>query len=90
MVNHALSQYRRNPGFDVLTRVHASSVGNMVLDALVSALSQASSSAMTLGYIEIRHRLRWHIVRYPQQRLVDEGHATDAMRDDLFAINLGL
>jgi hypothetical protein len=42
------------------------------------------------GYVEVRYRLRFHIVRHLQRRLIDDGYATPAMHDDFFATDLGL
>lgn len=45
---------------------------------------------LELGYIEMRSGLRWHLTRRLQQVLIQDQHATDAMRDNYFAADLGL
>jgi hypothetical protein len=90
VVGHALTQYKRSPGHDDLTRLHASMAGIVGIDALTPFFPVAAPGGRRTDYVEIRHRLRWYIVRRLQQRLVREGHATEAMRDDLLAIDLGL
>ncbi len=92
MLDRAISQYRRRPGFDELTRIYATAVGHDVLDALVSALSRAgiAGAPSVAGFVEVRHGLRWHLARDLQGRLTEDGYATPAMGDDLLATDLGL
>lgn len=88
----ALAQYRRLPGFDEMSRLHAHTVGSG-LSVLGNALSQhcvPGTYQIHPEFIEIRCRLRWHILRYLQSRLVNLGHASPEIRDDFFASDLGL
>lgn len=90
VVGHAVAQYRRCPGLDGLTRLHTSMAGIEGVNALAALSPSATLGKEGEGYVEIRHHLRWHIVRHLQRRLISDGHATDEMRDDLFGTDLGL
>lgn len=92
MLDRAISQYRRRPGFDELTRLYATAVGPDVVDALVLALSRAgiAGARSVSGFVEVRHGLRWHLARGLQGRLTEDRYATPAMWDDLLATDLGL
>lgn len=93
LIEQALAEYKREPGLDDLTRLHASTAGQDGLAALRYALSKqmpemCSSDRGT--YQELRRRLRWHVVRRLQQCLIKDGRATPAMCDDYLSTNLGL
>lgn len=90
VVGQAMSQHRRRPGLDVLTRLHPSMAGVEGIKALTASSLRVTSCKDGSGYIEIRHQLRWHIVRHLQRCLISDGHVTDEMRDDLFGTDLGL
>jgi hypothetical protein len=88
----ALMQYRRRPGLDDLTRMYQTSMQPSAFQALARALLTINNPGLCLerGYIEIRSGLRWHLKRHLLQVLIQDQHATDAMRDDYFADDLGL
>lgn len=93
LIEQVLAKYKRQPGLDDLTRLHVSTAGEEGLIALKYALSQRipEMSGCDCGnYLELRRRLRWHIVRHLQQRLIEDGYATAAMRDDYLGTDLGL
>jgi len=90
VIGQAFAQYKRHPGLDDLTRLHMSMARSNTLSILASFLPPPARNDGELGYLEIRHRLRWHIVRCLQRRLIADGHATDEMRDDLLGTDLGL
>lgn len=91
-LGQALSQFKRQPGLDDLTRVYPQALGDHAFQALDSLLSErAPDAGRSLGdFIEVRYRLRWHLVHYLQRCLIDDGYATPAIRDDLFGTDLGL
>ena len=88
----ALKQYRRRPGLDDPTRMYQSSMEPSAFQALARALLADDQPGLCLerGYIEMRSGLRWHLTRRLQQVLIQDQHATDAMRDNYFAADLGL
>ncbi|KGS13309.1 hypothetical protein OQ519_00145 [Pseudomonas lurida] len=88
----ALKQYRRRPGLDDPTRIYQSSMEPSAFQALARALVANDHPGLCLerGYIEMRSGLRWHLTRHLQQVLIQDQHATDAMRDNYFAADLGL
>lgn len=92
LLNQAIMLYKRQPDLDDRTRIHAASVGFDVLYALKSALVAAATEIAPSqdGYVEVRHGLRWHIARYVQCRLIDDGYAIPMMRDNYSATDLGL
>jgi hypothetical protein len=99
VIEQALVEYKRQPGLDDLTRLHASTAGQDGLIALRTALSKRMPEMSGcdhgnylnyLNYQELRRRLRWHIVRHLQQRMIKDGSATPAMRDDYLSTDLGL
>jgi hypothetical protein len=92
LLNQAITQYKRAPGLDDLTRLHKATVGSEIFYTLKSVLADAASVGVPNhdGYIEVRHRLRWHVLSYLQRRLLDDGYATATMRDDLLGTDLGL
>lgn len=92
LLHQAITQYKRAPGLDGLTRLHKATVGSEILDTLKSVLADATivGASSHDGYIEVRHRLRWHVVSYLQRRLLDDGYATPMMRDDLLGTDLWL
>lgn len=89
MLAAALREYRRRPGFEDLTRIHLSSIGVHGFLALQRTL-EASGLQVGQHYIALRSGMRWHLKRSLQQHLVRDMHATQAMRDDYFAADLGL
>ncbi|KWS42654.1 MULTISPECIES: hypothetical protein [Pseudomonas] len=91
-IEKALSSFQRRSGLDDLVRIHRNAIGQAAYSALTKAL--ASSPSIWYyeygGAVEIRMRLRWQMYRYLTQRLIQDGHATNAMRDAGFSGDLGL
>jgi hypothetical protein len=90
IIGQAFAQYKREPGIDDLTRLHMSVAGSDTLNIPGSFSPPPARNEGESAYLEIRHRLRWHIVRHLQQRLIADGHATNEKRDDLLGTDLGL
>lgn len=88
----ALETFKRVPGFDELTRLHGSEVGEEGACALRNALTARGirHRGAAGGYVEIRSRLRLHLRRHLQSKLIQAGKATEAMSEDYFAHDLGL
>lgn len=86
-----VSAYERRPGLTNAIRVHRSVIGVDGFTALREALTRQRSSFHQLeGCLEIREPLAWHLVRHLQQKLINDGHAPAAIRDQRFAGGLGL
>lgn len=92
LLGQALAAFKRSPGLDDLTRVFPGTVGYPAFEVLSSLLSEGApeSTRAPGNFIEVRYRLRWHLVRYLQRCLIDDGYATPAIRDDLLGTDLGL
>lgn len=92
LLGQALADFKRSLGLDDLTRVFPGTVGCPAFEALRSLLSEGAlePARAAVDFIEVRYRLRWHLVRYLQKCLIDDGYATPAVRDDFFETDLGL
>lgn len=92
LVAASLKHYRRRPGLDDPTRMYQSSMEPSAFQALARALVANDHPGLCLegGYIEMRSGLRWHLTRHLQQVLIQDQHATNAMRDNYFSADLGL
>ncbi|NWF06703.1 hypothetical protein HX810_03315 [Pseudomonas salomonii] len=92
VLKQALQEFRREPGLDDLTRIYPTSVGRDSFEALASVLGKEEIGRLQNNscHLEVRYRLRWHIVRYLQQRLINDGYAPAAIIDDFFSTDLGL
>lgn len=91
-VSQALNHYRRRPGLDDPTRMYQSSMEPSAFQALACALVAYDHPGLCpeTGYIEMRSGLRWHLTRPLQLVLIQDQHATNEMRDNYFAADLGL
>lgn len=91
-LSQALNHYRRRPGLDDPSRIYQASMESSAFQALARAFIANDHSGLCLenGYIEMRSGLRWHLSRRLQQMLIEDQHATDAMRDNYFSADLGL
>lgn len=92
MLEAMLKEYRRHPGLEHLVRLYPSSLGASGFKALERALT-ASERYVTVrdwGFVELRSGLYWFLKRRLQQSLIEDGQASQAMRDDYFAADLGL
>lgn len=85
----AIQQYRRRLGLEDLTRIYLSSIGAQAFQALKGAL-KANGHTVGGEYVGLHSGMRWHLRRSLQQALIRDQHATQAMRDDSFAAELGL
>jgi len=91
VIHEILSDYRREPGLDDLTRLFESSIGQNAFQTLRASLADlGDDEGRHPGVIELRYRKRWHLHIGLRRRLVVEGHATDVIRDAHFAGEIGL
>lgn len=88
----ALKAFQRSPGHDGVTRIYAQAVGEFGLSALRQALDDNPRvwAQAAHGGIELRCRLRSHLTHFLRRCLMDDGHATERMRDVHFSTDLGL
>ena len=92
ILDSAISSYKRAPGLEAPSRLYAQDLGKEGLGALHRALirSRASRFHVLNPGIEMRLSLRLHLVHGSRRRLLDDGQASEEMRDQHFAIDLGL
>lgn len=92
ILDSAILSYKRAPGLEPPSRLYAQDIGIQGVEALLSALlrNRAGRFHVLSPGIEIRHSLRLHLVHNLCRRLLDDGQASEAMRDRYFAIDLGL
>lgn len=92
ILDSAISSYKRAPGLQPPSRLYAKDIGTQGIEALFGALlrGQAGRFHVLSPGIEIRHSLRLHLVHSLCRRLLDDGQASEEMRDRHFAIDLGL
>ncbi|NQD78195.1 hypothetical protein LOY42_13695 [Pseudomonas sp. B21-023] len=92
ILENVLSSYKRAGGFDELTRFHGSTAGYDVLMLLKRALRQqghARGYQVEESFVEIRYRLRTYLGEALLRKIVSEHQGTPALRDALFAVDLG-
>lgn len=93
-VSLAMDSYRRAPGFNARTRMHASSIGGAATQMLWGLLQKRalalSSLADSAHFVSVRQDLRIHLLRSLQAQLLQDGYACEAMREDFLAWELGL
>lgn len=93
ILSEALVGYKRNSGFDDLTRLYEATLGGETLKSLRHALKlrwPASDVGHAEPYVELRSRLRLYLVQYLLRKLVFEHEDTPALRDVFFAGDLGI
>ncbi|RZO10691.1 hypothetical protein EKG40_03750 [Pseudomonas moorei] len=94
LVNSAVDSYKRLPGLDAPTRLHATSIGQEVAQTLLKILNskgyRLGLGVETAGYVNLRYGLRAHLQNTLQRRLMQDGYASEAMTEDLLAKDLGL
>lgn len=93
ILEDALGCFGRRPGLDDLTRLDHVALSDLGFKRLTEALACHSRQAWHIGHhdhIELRWQLRLHLKRYLQERLIRDGVASSAIRDDHFAADLGL
>lgn len=93
-VSLAVDSYRRVPGFQARTRLHASSIGGaatqMLWDILQKKALALSSLEDSAHFVSVRQDLRSHLLRTLQAKLLQDEYACEAMREDFLAWELGL
>ncbi len=93
VLSEILADYKRSAGFDEMQRLYLSTIGAEALQALRQALVRqwpTSNLGCSQSFIELRPRLREHLNQSLLRRLVHENRATPALRDALFARDLGV
>lgn len=92
LLDSAVASYKRAPGLEPPSRLYVQDIGPEGLEALHRALLRSPGRRFhVLGPgIEVRHSLRAHLLRYLRGRLLADGYATETMRDQHFAGDLGL
>lgn len=92
ILDSAILSYKRAPGLEPPSRLYAQDIGIQGLEALLSALlrNRAGRFHVLSPGIEIRHSLRFHLLHYLRQRLLDDGQASAMMCDQHLAADLGL
>lgn len=92
ILDSAISSYKRAPGLESPSRLYAQDLGIEGLEALHRALlrSRASRFHVLNPGIEMRQSLRLHLLHSLRRRLLDDGQLSGEMRDQHFAIDLGL
>ena len=86
ILNEALAGYNRSPGFDELTRLYPSTVGDGALAILTQALSRRSPNdyvERSRLYVELRSPLRSYLTWYLLRRIVHERRGIPVLRDAL-------
>ncbi len=90
IVTDAVTNYRRKPGLDSLTRIYEQDVGAIAFAVLERALPHANVPRTDSSYIPVRQQLRLHVSYHVLKRLVDDQAVPPELRDILFSIELGL
>ena len=88
----ALAGYKRSSGFDDLTRLYYSTAGHQALPVLREALLGCwpdGDFGQSELCVEMRSRLRSHLIQYLLRRLVTKHAAPPILRDALFGVDLG-
>lgn len=92
IVVDAIAGYRRRPGYSVLERVYASSIGSQSIEALREGLR--TSGLLEPGdpydFVSLRAPLRAHLFAALQWHLMITECASGAVSDGHFARDLGL
>lgn len=93
ILSEALACYKRTAGFDDLTRLYPITAGCEMLLILREALIRRWPNGH-FGHsdscVEMRSRLRSHLLHFLLRRLVNEHSGTHALRDALFGVDLGI
>lgn len=88
----AVRSFKRTPGLDGLTRMYGQDIGVQPLALLVDTLANHAPGRFRVehGGVEIRVSLRSHLLWFLRQSLVDDGYASNRLRDEHFAVDLGV
>lgn len=92
-VEEGVQSFKRRPGLDDPTRVHAALIGVRGFEALQSAMvvhCVAESAWGGEGFIVVRSHLRTHLRRHLQWQLMQTADWSDEIVDSYFAGDLGL
>jgi hypothetical protein len=92
-LSEALGRFKRTPGLNDLTRLHASDLGSQGLSLFREVLTGHAKHVWHVSYddcVELRWELRVHLKLHLQWHLVQDGHASPVMRDDYFSADLGI
>ncbi|WP_210558318.1 MULTISPECIES: hypothetical protein [unclassified Pseudomonas] len=92
LLDGAVDSYKRPPGLDTSTRLHATSIGVEATQMLMTILSSKGHrpGIEAAGYVSLRYGLRVHLQNTLQRRLVEDGYASEAIKEDLLVNDLGL
>jgi hypothetical protein len=93
VVEHAVSSYRRRPGYASEERLHAADIGKNGVRALLAALRQLDNSSQcdtVLSYASVRSPLRVHLYDYLQAKLIIAKTSSDVVLEDHFMRGLNL
>lgn len=94
VVSDALDNFRQTPGLDAPVRLHASSVGanaTLMLWALLHSRAWVFSSLDDAPrFVSLRQGLKAHLLRSIQARLLQDGYADDAIKEDFLSWEIGL
>jgi hypothetical protein len=89
----ALRSFKRQPGLDEPTRIHASQISPFGLQMLGDAMAACHGDVNApgdIGYLNIRSRLRAHLRRHLQWQLMHVLESGDELSEDYLATDLGL
>lgn len=81
IVSDAVTNYRRKPGLDSLTRVYKQDVGAETFAVLETVLPKTNVPRTDSCYIHVRQQLRSHVSYHVLKRLVDDKFAPAEFRD---------
>jgi hypothetical protein len=93
ILEEALRSFKRQPRLDEPTRIHASQISPVGLQALGDAIAGCNAYAHPCGgagYLDIRSRLRSHLSRHLQWQLMQVLESDDELSEDYLATDLGL
>lgn len=93
LVEEGVASFKRRPGLDDPSRIHAALIGVPGFEALQGALKAhgvAESAWGGEGFIVVRSHLRTHLRRHLQWQLMQTADCSDEIVDSYFAGELGL
>ncbi|QXI20093.1 MULTISPECIES: hypothetical protein [Pseudomonas] len=93
VLSEAFTSYKRSAGYDEMQRLYPSAVGDEAFQVLRQALIQQwpkVNGESSHAYVELRGRLKGHVEQYLLRRLVLGNQVAPALRDALFAADLGV
>lgn len=93
LVEEGVANFKRRPGLDDPTRIHAAVMGLLGFEALQGALEThglAENTWSAQGFIVVRSHLRTHLRRHLQWQLMQTAEWSDEIVDSYFASDLGL